>query len=370
MSFKSMFNQQAIEILGSEISKVYKAFDKTAFVKSANTGINKLELKDRVDKIAKTLILFMPDDFKESARIIAKSLAPINKDKHISSFEETKTITGFLIWPLTTYTQMAGMNNFKESMKLLCDLTQRFSSEFAIRAFIDKYQERAYKEIFKWASHSNFHIRRLATEGTRPTLPWGQKVNYIHENLELNCKLLKGMEKDVSEYVRKSVANHLNDISKLDRDLFFKHIKSFDSKCAESNWVKRHAMRTLLKAADPMAMKEYGYSPSFKIKTKLRLLKKSIKEGESLPIDLQITNTQKPFKALIEYKVYYMKSNGKLMPKVFRLRDTLIESGLELKKDISFKKVTTRKHYPGVHRIEIIINGKAVVSESFKLACN
>jgi 3-methyladenine DNA glycosylase AlkC len=369
MSFKLIYNKQAINIIAKELKEAFPSFDDDNFKKTALKGLNALELKERVNHIANALCKNLPHEFKKSAIIIKKALPPTNKDKHISSFQETKTITGFLIWPFTRYTELQGLNNFKEGMDLLSELTKRFSSEFAIRSFIEKYEQRAYQRIEKWSKHKNFHIRRLASEGTRPFLPWGQKVIFINDNIPKNLEILKGMEKDESEYVRKSVANHLNDISKLDAKIFFKHIKSFDKKCKRSQWVKRHAMRSLLKASNPQAMKEYGYSPNFTVSSKLNLLKDSIKEGQSLPIQLQIKNTEKPFKALIEYKVHYMKSNGKLAPKVFRLRDTLITKEMVISKEISFKKVTTRKHYPGVHKVEIILNGKSIAIKDFTLYC-
>lgn len=368
MSFKSIFNKQAVTVIAMQLKMNDKSFDEFSFIKDASKGLNKLELKDRVNHIAHSLVKYLPSNYKRASRVVIKSLAPVNKDAKLSEFEKNKVITGFLIWPFTRYAELAGSSDLETSLELLLELTQRFSSEFAIRHFIDLHPVATYKEISKWKKDKRYHVRRLATEGTRPTLPWGQKVEYITNNLPKNIKLLKGMEKDESEYVRKSVANHLNDISKLDVGLFFSHVDSFKDNCEKSMWVKRHAMRTLLKQSHPKALQTYGYDSKFKVEAILDIKKKSIKEGQSLPICLVIKNTKKnPIKALIEYKVHYMKSNGKLVPKVFRLRDTSIGDQLVINKEISFKRVTTRKHYSGAHKIEIVLNGKSIAIQDFTL---
>jgi len=359
---KEMFNKKSVKEISKEFSKHYNNFDSKKFEKEIVKSLEKLELKDRVRLITNVLYKNLPSDYKKSIKIILKTIASNNDG-----------ISGFKTWPLTEYVSMYGLDHYDESLNAMIELTKKFTSEFAIRPFIEKFQDQIFKDLTTLLKHENEHVRRWISEGTRPLLPWGIKVNNVHENIERNIPLLLKLYKDDKKYVRLSVANHLNDISKLDEKLMIstckRMLKEDDSK--ETIWVIKHATRTLLKAGNIEALVLNGYTKSPKIETsKIKLSKKTISEGDRFNFTFMLSSkSKKDQKLLIEYIIHYPKKNGKLSPKPFRLKDfTFTGLGkIEVKKDVHFKKVTTRVHYKGKHFIQIQINGKIHLESSFTL---
>ena len=364
---KNTFNYDLIDKISSNITQIEPNFNKNLFKKKAKQGLKNLELKDRVKHISLALSLTLPGNFKEQTDILLNILAPATE--HINSEwsgTDKTALSGFPVWVLTQFIEDYGLEHFSKSINALYEMTQRFTAEFAIRPFIERYDTKVYKKLEVWKKNKNPHVRRLVSEGTRPLLPWGIKVNKINSNLSRNIELILSLANDPSEYVRRSVANHLNDISKLDEKLFFDTVTKLKKMNSEDvDWVIRHATRTLLKKGSPKALKIHGYSP-LKLSTNLTLMKKTVKEGDSLPLKLEITGNSKPQKILVEYIIYYLKQNGSYSEKVFRLKDSFLNKNLIIEKEISFKKVTTRKHYSGKHFIEIQINGKRYDKKEFK----
>ena len=351
--FKNLYQKKSVTEIADAIAAAYPKFKRDQFIKDAAHGINKLELKDRVKLISEAIAKHLTSSYDKNVQILLKAT-----DDRLS---------GFLVWPLTTYIENHGIEHFDTSFDAMERLTQVFTAEFCIRPFIAYDDKKAFKNLTLWKKHENHHVRRLVSEGSRPHLPWGINVKKITDNLKRNIKLIKGLENDESLYVRKSVANHLNDISKLDINLFFEALESFKEN-DNSNWVKRHASRTLLKKAHPKALKLHGYKPIPKnIDFKFRVLKDKIIEGDNLPIELQI-KLPKAQNLLIEYIIHYKKSNDAYSEKIFRLRDIKNKSEVDLLKNISFKKVTTRVHYEGEHYIEIQVNGKRFAKKKFYLS--
>jgi 3-methyladenine DNA glycosylase AlkC len=364
--FKNIYNKKSITQLSKEIHLVDPDFDQENFFKIATKNLSKLEMKQRVDQIAYALSKSLVNHPHQT---LIKILAPYKYHQNQKWQAETPGIYGFMVWPLTRYIELYERDNLKKSMKALYEMTKRFSSEFAIRSFIQQYDQEAYHYLEEWVNDKNYHVRRLVSEGTRPRLPWGKKVENINKNLERNILLLDQLVQDETLYVRKSVANHMNDISYFNQDLFFKTLKRWKKhKSKEVDWIIRHASRSLLKRGDPMALKLHGYKTHFKLKTKLNLSKKVIAEGDRFELTLKIKNQSKvSLKALIEYVIDYPKKNGQYSSKVFRLKDTIIKNHLEMTKSIHFKKVTTRTHYPGLHKVRIQINGQILQEAEFIL---
>lgn len=356
--FKNIFNKKSVEEIANAISKHSKSFNSEEFCKLSLKGINKLELKQRVEQISNALLSTLTSKFGENCRILIKSL---------KSEKNQDGLHGFLVWPLTHYIEVNGLNSFDESMNALYHMTKQFTAEFAIRPFLENHYENTFELLHKWKNDECEHIRRLVSEGTRPNLPWGQKVLKINENMPANIGLIMHLKKDESEYVRKSVANHLNDISHHDEKLFFKAIKQL-GKSKNEQWIARRASRTLLKKGNPNALKIHGYNPSMKLNAKLKITNKKIKEGDRFSIKYKIDQSNdKKENVLIEYGIHYLKKNGEYSRKVFRIKDTHMNKSLSGEKEIHFKKVTTRVHYPGKHYIDIQINGKIFSKISFEL---
>lgn len=355
--FKNLYNKKSITELAKEIKKHYPKFAKEQFVTLSCKKLSALEMKDRVVQICQALREHLPDNYKKSAKILVQT---------------SKNLDGFILWPLTQYVESYGLEDFETSLETLYHLTQKFTGEFAIRPFLENHPKQTYALLNKWVSDPNVHVRRLVSEGTRPNLPWGIKVSTIEKNLKKNIALLNKLKDDPEEYVRKSVANHMNDITRVDDKLALRELEKWNkSKNKNRQWIIRHALRSLLKAGDKKALELQGYCPKVKIQCdEIHLSKKTIVEGESFDMHFNLKNLKaSPAKLMVDYIIHYPKKNAQLSPKVFKLKTLSLGPHEQetLRKKISFKKVTTRKHYPGKHIIEIQVNGQIINEDSFML---
>lgn len=364
--FKNIFNKDSVNLIATQIQKAAKKnFKKEPFLKAVLPRLSKLELKDRVRLISDELNSSLTLSYKKNIDILIKSLA--------EEGEETG-ITGFLAWPLLQYVEDYGREDFETSFKAMYEMTKRFSAEFAIRPFLIADDKKVFKILEKWKKDKNHHIRRLCSEGIRPHLPWGMKVPSIHNDLKRNIKFIESLRNDPEEYVRRSVANHLNDISHLDEKLMLDTVCDWNKGKPNDDlkWLIRHSTRTLLKKGHPRALKLHGYNPKIKLSiNKLKLSKKKIKEGDSIDFSFEVkNNSKKKEKVLMDYIIHYLKKDGSYSKKAFRFKDSYLAPNTSepLLKTIKFKKVTTRVHYPGVHKISLLINGQEFGELLFKLS--
>jgi len=363
--FKNIYNKKSITKMSVEIQKHCGEFDDKSFLAFCLKDINSLEMKARVIKISNGLCKFMPHDYKKNIKILLKTLKN-------ESCKSNDGLEGFILWPYTQYIETYGLDDFKTSMNALYEITKRYTSEFGIRSFFEAYPKESYKIFDIWIKDESEHVRRLVSEGTRPNLPWGKNISHLEKNLDKNIKILNRLKHDPSEYVRKSVANHMNDISRVDKNLMLKTVKEW-SKIDDKNlkWIVKHSLRSLLKMGEPKALSILGYNPKAKISlSSFELSKDQIKMGESFDISFKVLNeSNKSEKLMIDYTIHYKKANGLLHPKTFKLKNIELKAKetSAIKKKISFKKVTTRKLYPGEHKINIQINGKSFRAKMFNL---
>lgn len=361
--FKNIYKPSSIIKLSRDIRRNFKQFDEPGFVKSCNRGLQKLELKERVLHIAKVLKDHLPAQYPKAINIMVQSLAPEEfHEEQEWAGQDVEGVTGFMVWPFLTYIEVYGLADLQTSITGMYEMTKRFSAEFAIRPFIEHYDQKIFTVLTRWTNDKSKHVRRLCSEGTRPSLPWGKRVSAINKNLPRNISLLERLKNDPEEYVQRSVANHLNDLSRIDRKLLLETLQRWQKpELQVSRKIIRHASRTLLKEGNPTALKLHGYTVKAKITiTEFSISRSSVREGED--VDIQVTllsKSTKPEKILIEYIVYYLKSNREYSRKTFRLNDCMLapHEKLRLSKAISFRRVTTRKHYAGMHRIALQING-------------
>lgn len=369
--FKNIYNEDSVTILALAINKHMPEFKSKMFISTIMETLENHEMKGRVDLIAYELIEHLPKNYKRAVNILIKTLSPIcTKSFEIKNIDQG--LNGFMLWPVTRYFELQGTDDIDTSLKGLYEVTKRFTGEFGIRPFIDLYPKEVYEKMTIWRDDKNHHVRRFVSEGMRPNLPWGLKSTYVIKNLKKNIKLITPLRDDKSEYVRKSVANHLNDISRLDDELFLKVISKFvkEKQTKEKKWLITHACRSLFKQGHPKVLELNGYSPKLELKVKSKLSPQSISEGEKIDLSLSIKNLKESDEnVIIDYIIYYPKKNGELSPKVFRVKKTPIKGNetLNIEKTIHFKKVTTRVHYKGQHKIDIQINGIIFKGSSFNL---
>jgi 3-methyladenine DNA glycosylase AlkC len=257
------------------------------------------------------------------------------------------------------------------SLATLKELTKAMSAEFAIRPFLLKHRDLSLKTLAEWAADENVHVRRLASEGTRPRLPWGQRLPDFQRNPEACVGLLRQLKLDPEIYVRKSVANHLNDFSKDHPDWLVKELASWQKefpKNAGVQWIIRHACRGLIKAGHPGALALIGIKAAKIMDPALKLKPAVLQMGRSLEIRFSARAERKE-SWLIDYAIHHRKSNGGMKPKVFKWTRRNMAAGekLEIGKAHRFMPISTRKYYAGKHEVEIFVNGKSVARKAFIL---
>lgn len=354
--FKNEFSEKFVKDLGSLYQKFDKRFEKKKFLKEIlDENWESRELKDRMRHITLVSSKYLPQDYLKALEIVKKA-AP-----HFSGLKG-------MVFP--DFVEVNGLEKKyrKQSLKALKELTPLFSSEFAIRSFLVSDLNGTLKEMEKWSRDKNEHIRRLASEGCRPRLPWGIALPELKKDPNPLWKILENLKSDSSEYVRRSVANNLNDITKDHPELVFKKIKPWVGKSKETDKLVKHALRTLLKKGDTKTMKLFGYGDNKNISLgNVVIENKTIAVGEKLnfKFDLGIKSSMK---IRFEYAVYFLLKNGEFGKKVFKISEKEVEKGrIQVKRAHNFKPITTRTYYPGKQKLAIIINGNEYEALEFKL---
>lgn len=369
--FKNLLNEKIIIAMGGHLAKAWPEFDRGAFAAMATENLDDLELKERSTQITEALTAFLPDDFARAADIMLASLAPDNGGDIASADVNDRGIGGWAVMPLTHYVGLQGLGHFDLSMMLLKEMTKRSSSEFGIRFFLLAEPERTLSVLESWLDDANYHVRRLISEGTRPRLPWAMRLPAFMENPAPILPLLEALKDDGEEYVRRSVANNLNDIAKDHPDLVAR-IAGQWLKGADKNRQRliRHACRTLIKQGHQGTLKALGYGPPRVELEKLRISTPRVAFGAALEFELWLTSTANRAQALVvDYAIHHRRANGSTTAKVFKWKTTTLAPGatLRAKRKHAIRKITTRRYYPGRHGLEIFVNGVSFGIEDFEL---
>jgi 3-methyladenine DNA glycosylase AlkC len=357
-----MYNPQFFEKLCPVLRSVIPGFDCSAFISRVfNNSWTDLELKERVRQIALVLHYFLPQDFPAAADILVRLSIALRKD----GVREQ----GFATIFVPDYVHIFGLDHVDESLAALETITQLVSAEFAIRPFILNHPEKTMAQMLSWSKHADANVRRLSTEGCRPRLPWAMGLPALKKDPAIILPILENLKNDSSEYVRRSVANNLNDIAKDHPELVLKLVKKWFGKTANTDKIIKHGCRTLLKKGNMHALKLHGYNPECKAKIKsLSLEKKKIKIGQHLTFGFNfISEEKKSSNFRLEYAIDYITSSGKTSRKIFKITENRFEpkSLTAITRKQSFKDFTTRKHYKGKHSISILANGRKLASAEF-----
>ncbi|MBT6346655.1 MAG: DNA alkylation repair protein [Nitrospina sp.] len=368
---KNLLSRAVIRHMAEHFTKTFSDFDAAGFIKLAGNNLESLELKQRSTQITRTMRTFLPDDFEESAEIILASLAPVDVDNIDNSKINNQGLCGWAIMPMADYVGLYGHDYFDFSMKLLKEMTQRFSSEFGIRYFLLKDSPRTLSVLKKWARDPNYHVRRLVSEGTRPRLPWAMRLPAFIEDPTPLLPLLEVLKDDKEEYVRRSVANHLNDIAK-DHPVTVEKLskKWLIGASKEREKLVRHACRTLIKRGHQGTLKVLGFHPPQIELNTFNIMTPLVPFGDALIFELCLTSTRKRVQPLIiDYAIHHRKANGSTTAKVFKWKTLTLASlaTFEATKKHAIKKITTRNYYPGTHHLEILVNGISLGIKNFEL---
>ena len=357
---KNILNANLIREGALVIKSVYEPFLVDEFVKSTvDETWNDLELKARGRQITINLKKYLPDDYSECLAIF---------DKVVSGYTGGLFVLGM---SFPDFVEVYGQDdkNWDLSVNALARYTILWSSEFAVRPFIIGNEERMMKQMLAWAKSENEHIRRLASEGCRPALPWAMALPKFKKDPTPVLPILEQLKADPSQYVRKSVANNLNDISKTRPDIIVKIAVDWYGKNEHTDWIIKHGCRTLLKKGNRDILALFGLNDTQNIVIDAFALETtSIAIGDTLSFSF-VLSTKETTKARLEYGIDYVKANGKKSRKIFKLSEVLLKSNerKSYTRKHSFENLTTRKHYPGVHSITLIVNGAEQGTLDFEL---
>lgn len=363
---KDKYPVEVAEKISKMIGEVHPAFDSVGFIGQVSQGYEQLELMARARKIAFALTAFLPADFQQAQEILLASLdSPVELD-------ENNSVASFLYMPHTIYISDNGLEYFDISMQALYQLTQRFTAEFAIRPFIQRYPEKSMALLAVWATDSNLHVRRLVSEGTRTRLPWASRLPEYIEDPAAVIRLLELLKNDPELYVRRSVANNLNDIGKdhpaLLADIAKRWLKGASK---DREWLVKHSLRSAIKRGEQGALQALGYDEKVDVKIKnVAISPAKAQIGEAIQVSFDVANLGDFITALmVDFSIHFIKANGKANPKVFKLKAVELgpQKSHKFSKKVSLKVMTTRTLYSGTHKVEAIINGQNHGIGSFEL---
>ena len=367
--FKNAISPEVVRLTGHLLAPHLDGFDEQAFTDKLVPLLDTLALKERVGLIAEELHAILPKAHSERYRILRAMLHP--EVQGIVSESSEHGLSGWAIWPLTQVVGIYGLDDFDASLSVLRDMTNRFTAEFDVRPFIVRNQEKALEIITAWANHPDEHVRRLVSEGTRPRLPWGVQLKALVADPSPMLETLKMLRDDSSEYVRRSVANHLNDIAKDHPDLVAKIAGEWlQGASKEREKLVRHACRTLIKQGHPEALAAFGLLPP-EIEVPVTNLKSSsVVFGEALEFDVALRSTAaKSQSMVIDYVIHFLKANGSLSQKVFKWSKVELAAGevRQMSRKHAIKPITTRVYYNGAQKISLRINGRDYDAVEFEL---
>ncbi len=365
---KNFYGPEIPRCIGAMIRQVYPDFAEQDFLAHALDGYEALELLPRGHRIAVSLREFLPSDYEQAVDIMLASLGPRPSRK-----DGDGGIGPFIYLPHTHFVASYGLNDFETSMRAQYKLTQVFTCEFSIRPFLEQHPAATLTRLHDWTQDSNEHVRRLVSEGTRPRLPWASHLREFQRDPTPVLELLERLKDDPSLYVRRSVANNLNDIGKDHPAVLVKTARRWMRDADEQRqWLIRHALRSAVKRSDPQALAILGYGQVAQISiTNIRITPALATEGDKVRVVVDLHNpTGVSQDVLADLCVHYVKANGSTAAKVFKIKTLSLTAGATetVGKTLSLAPMTTRRHYPGEHRLELLLNGSAHHLGHFTLA--
>ncbi len=343
--------------LAQELRRVYPSLKPKTFLHDAVDRLEQRELKQRIEHTAAVCQHHLPKHYSDALKVLyAWSEGQENNFSHIF---------------VPAFIACYGQDDYSRSMQALRDLTQYSSSELAIRSYLSLDFDRTLAQMKRWTNDDNHHVRRLASEGCRPRLPWASRVSRLLSEQGVTWPILESLKDDDEMYVRKSVANHINDLSKDHPDWLITKLSQWKNPSDQQRWIIRHGCRSLIKAGEKQTLNLLGFDPKANIEvTNFHIATPVLHLGQKLSFSFDIANpSTKPQKLAIDYSIHYRKKSGKLAPKVFKLKELTLapHSHQHIKKQQLIKNFSTRHHYPGQHSIDLMINGVVQGQANFDL---
>ncbi len=358
--FKNVFSPELVDCFAGHLSRHLQGFDAAAFRAGLIPALDALELKARAQLLADALHDVLPVGIAARNAVMHAMLHP-GPFRGLIMASDDKGIAGWGILPLTMVAGQHGLADFGGSMDLLRDMTRRFSSEFGVRYFLLADQDRALCIMRGWVDDPDHHVRRLVSEGTRPRLPWAMQLPSLMRDPSPVLPLLERLRDDPSDYVRRSVANHLNDISKDHPQLIAGLAADWAKGAGKARMaLLRHACRSLIRQGDAAALAVFGHhKPEIRMDAPV-LSSGTVRMGDTLEFSVLIQSLARVTQDLtVDYVMLFRKAGGRLAPKVFKGSRITLEPGASVtfRRRHVFQHVTTRVHYPGLQAVHLRVNG-------------
>ncbi len=357
--FKNLVDEAVVRRIAAKLRKARPDFDDRAFAAHALRDLHMLELKARAMQLCSALEATLPADFDAASAAL------------LHAMDGDDGLEGWALWPLGEYVARHGQHDLARSLSVLHRLTQRFTAEFAVRPFIVRQPERVFDTFERWTRDPSEHVRRLVSEGSRPRLPWGLQLKAIIADPSPTLPLLRALQDDPSEYVRRSVANHLNDIAKDHPALVAAWLEEhLPGAGKERRALLRHASRTLVKRGDARVLAAWGLGHQLRGDATLAVAPARVTLGGHVTLKATLTSrAAKAQKLAVDYAVHHVKADGSTSPKVFKgwVLELPPRATVVLEKRHSMKPVTTRRYHAGRHRVTLQVNGETVAEAAFAL---
>jgi 3-methyladenine DNA glycosylase AlkC len=372
--FKNLIDRTLVRHAGEALERSDPGFDRARFQRLALRGMDALELKARAMQVADALESTLPSDFDRACNVIEAALAPPIAviGEQAQPRDAADGLAGWVVWPLGEFVARRGIAAPERALQALHALTQRLTAEFAIRPLIVAHPQLVLDRLLQWTRDPSAHVRRLASEGSRPRLPWGLRLQALVADPTPTLPILAALQDDPSPYVRRSVANHLNDIAKdhpvIVVDWVRRHLPDATP---ERRTLLRHASRTLIKQGHGAMLALWDAGTPFEGRCTLQIAPRRVAIGEAVQITLALRSTSTlPQSLLVDYTVHHANARGGSNAKVFKGWRVTLEPGqaLTLTKQHSFKPVTTRRYHPGDQAFDVTINGAVAARGSVRLA--
>jgi len=361
--FKDVYSEPFYNQFSEVVVQSVPSFDPAKFKRLIfDENFIHYELKERMTHTAKSLHHFLPDDFEKATGIIQQ----IIQNLRAAGMKEDSL--EFMFFP--EYISMYGIDDYEHSVAAIEWMTQFTSCEFAVRPYIIKYESKMLDQMLAWSKHENNNVRRLASEGSRPRLPWAMSLPRLKQDPSPLLPILENLKQDPSAIVRRSVANNLNDISKDNPEVVLNIAKKWKGKNKERNALVKHACRTLLKQGNQQVLELFGFNANGIKLSETKIITPKVTMGNNLSFSFSVMNQAKKSRMVrLEYGLYYKKKNGSLAKKVFKISEREIKPNqvYSIQRKQSFKLITTRIFYPGKHELSLIVNGKETKVGEFQL---
>ncbi|MES2705983.1 MAG: DNA alkylation repair protein [Verrucomicrobiota bacterium] len=356
-ALKEIFNAARFQAMAGDLAAVRPGFDSQRFLTLSLDGLEHLSLMQRLRRMTESLHATLPGGYRRALATLRR-VAP-------------RMGNGFATLVLPDYAGLYGLDDFDVSMEALKFFTSFGSSEFAIREFLRRDPARTLAVMEKWSLDPDEHVRRLASEGSRPRLPWSFQLPGLAADPLLAAPILENLRTDPSLYVRKSVANHLNDITRIHPDWVLDRLAAWPLENRHTAWIAKRALRTLIKKGDARALHLTGATGTPEVLLlNLRVQPGLLVLGGPLTISFDLASTASiPQRLVVDYIIHYPKKSGAVSAKVFKLRELDLAPGetAALSRRQVIRDFTTRTHYEGRHAVEIMVNGVVLGRGSFDL---